>query len=221
MVSTLAERRTRGGGRANDRVVNYNIAKDIVLWRRRTQSATILIASTATWVLMQVYQFKFITLFSWLAIFLLASSFLCANMLRLLGKEPPSLSGFEMTEESAMQMAHTIKACSEEGIRLMFRLTTEEGWPLFLGLVAGLWSLSYIASKMDFLTFLYMGIIVSTTVPVIYVKNENRIKSLVEWLKAKSKRSYEIFDERAIQKIKTRVINESEMKKQNDEKKAE
>lgn len=63
-----------------------NIGKDIVLWRRRTQTSTILMAATATWVLMEVYEFKFITVVCWLAMLLVASCFLWANMLRLLGK---------------------------------------------------------------------------------------------------------------------------------------
>lgn len=59
-----------------------------------------------------------------------------------------------------------------------------------------------------------------TMVPVTYVKNKDRIRSSVEWLKAKCKRSYEMFDERTVQKIKSRVTSENEMKKKN-EKKAE
>ncbi|XP_054823271.1 reticulon-like protein B13 isoform X1 [Prosopis cineraria] len=194
------------------------LVKDVALWRRRSLTATILIAATATWMLLQVYQFHFATLFSWLAMFLVASSFLWANTLRLFGKAPLTLSDLELTEESALQMAYVARAWIEEGIRLLFRVSSQEDWSLFLGAVAGLMLLSYVASKMDLLTVLYIGTLASTTVPVIYNNNQSRIKSSVEWLRVKSKRAYDIFDERAIQKIKRRVINENEMKRANEKK---
>ena|ERR1044072_3974468 len=65
---------------------NNDIVKDVVLWRRKKLSALVLVAATATWMLMQVFQFNFLTIISWLAIFLVASVFLYANLCRLLGR---------------------------------------------------------------------------------------------------------------------------------------
>ena len=48
--------------------------------------------------------------------------------------------------------------------------------------------------------------------------SREKSKSLMEWLRVKSRRAYEIFDERVIQKIKHRVINENEMKRANEKK---
>ena len=60
--------------------------RDIILWRRKKLSATVLLTSTATWILLEVYEFNFITVASRLAIFIFASLFLWGNVLRLLGK---------------------------------------------------------------------------------------------------------------------------------------
>jgi hypothetical protein len=60
--------------------------KDIVLWRRKKLSTMIIAAATVTWVLMELYQFNFLTLISWLTIFIVASIFIYSNMLTLLGK---------------------------------------------------------------------------------------------------------------------------------------
>ncbi|XP_028764117.1 reticulon-like protein B13 [Neltuma alba] len=204
----------RVGSKLNDRLV----VKDVALWRRKSLTATILIGATATWTLLQVYQFHFVAVFSWLVMLLLASAFLWANMIRLFGKAPPNVSDLELTEESALQMAYVVRAWIEEGIRFLFRVSAQEDWSLFLGAVAGLLLLSYVGSKMDLLTLLYIGTLTSTTVPVIYNKNQNRIKSSLEWSRVKCKRAYETFDERAIQKIKSRVINENEMKRANEKK---
>ncbi|WJX55445.1 hypothetical protein P8452_41213 [Trifolium repens] len=58
-----------------------DIMKDIVLWRRKKLSTMIIVAATVTWVLMELYQFNFLTLISWLTIFIVASIFIYSNML--------------------------------------------------------------------------------------------------------------------------------------------
>lgn len=51
------------------------------------------------------------------------------------------------------------------------------------------------------------------TVPVTYVKNEDKIKRFVEWLKEKSKSAYEVIDEKAIKKIRSGVLTQMNRKK--------
>lgn len=58
----------------------------LVLWRRKKLGTIVLIAATATWVSMEVYQFNFLTLISWLTIFVVTSIFLYSNMLTFFGK---------------------------------------------------------------------------------------------------------------------------------------
>ncbi|MED6167399.1 hypothetical protein PIB30_002369 [Stylosanthes scabra] len=194
-------------------LIDNNVVKDVVLWRRKKLNATILILETATWVFMQLYQFKFITLISWLAIFLLASIFLYANLTTLVGKEAPHLmSRFEVTEETAMEMARTVRAWIEEAIRLLLWVGAEKEWHVFAGVEVGLLLLSYVATFMDLLTFLYIGTIASMTVPVAYVKNEDKIQRLMKWLRERCNKSYQVLDDKAIQKIKNKVMNGKDKK---------
>ncbi|KAJ1419101.1 Reticulon [Sesbania bispinosa] len=151
-----------------------DIVKDVVLWKRMKLNASILVAATAAWMLMEVYQFNFLTVISWVAIFVVASIFLYANMLKLLGKEPLNLSRLELAEETAPSMANTVRAWIEEAIRWLFCVSTEEDYPVFVGVMAGLWSLSYVGSCMDLLTFIYIGILAGMSLPVTYIENEGQ-----------------------------------------------
>ena len=72
-------------------------------------------------------------------------------------REPPSLSGLELSEQTALEMANTVRAWIEEGIRWMFRVSAQGDWPLFVGVLAVLWLISCAGSCVDFLTFLYIG----------------------------------------------------------------
>ncbi|KAK9948803.1 hypothetical protein M0R45_004365 [Rubus argutus] len=65
--------------------------RDIFLWKKKKQSVLVLLIATATWVLLEVYHFNFLTVFSWAAMFIVTSLFLWGNMLRIFKKEPPNL----------------------------------------------------------------------------------------------------------------------------------
>ncbi|POO02728.1 Reticulon [Trema orientale] len=179
--------------------------RDIFLWRKKKLSLLLLLVSTATWVLLQVYQFNLVTLLSWVAMFIVVSLFLWGNLLRLLGKEPPDLSRVEITEESALRLAMTLRTWTEEAIRWMFRVGAESDWLTFALTVGGLWLLSQVGNYFDFLTLLYLGIVMGMTVPVIYVKYEDNIKRLREGVRRQLKRYYDKFDEKVIKKVTSKV----------------
>lgn len=58
----------------------------IFLWKKKKQSVLVLSLATATWVLLEIYQFNFVTVISWAAMFIIVLLFLYGNFLRLLGK---------------------------------------------------------------------------------------------------------------------------------------
>ncbi|XWS41959.1 hypothetical protein CRYUN_Cryun17cG0127100 [Craigia yunnanensis] len=185
---------------------------DIILWRRKKLSATVLLVSTATWVLLEVYQFNFITVASWLTIFIVASLFLWRNVLRLLGKEPANLSDLEISEHTALKITNTCRTLMEEVLRWMFHVTVEGDWFLFARTVAGLLLLSYVGSFFDLLTHVYIGILLLMTVPVIFVYMD-QIKRCGERVKAELRRFYETFDEKVVRKMKNKIVKKEKQKK--------
>ncbi|KAK9030432.1 hypothetical protein V6N11_031859 [Hibiscus sabdariffa] len=189
--------------------------RDIILWRRKKVSATVLLVSTATWTLLQVYQFNFITVVSWLAIFILASLFLWGNILRLLGKEPPKVSNLEFSEQTTMEISNTSRTVMEDVLRWMFRVTVEENWFVFARTLAGLLLLSYVGTLFDFLTLVYIGITTLMTVPGIYMKYGDQIKRHGERVKGEMRRFYEMFDE----KVSSQFAKQEKEKKVEHEKK--
>uniref|UniRef100_A0A5B7BAZ5 Reticulon-like protein n=1 Tax=Davidia involucrata TaxID=16924 RepID=A0A5B7BAZ5_DAVIN len=188
-----------------------DIVKDIFLWRRKKLSITVLFVATATWVLLEVYQFNFITVASWVAMFTFTFTFLWGNILRLLNKETPDMSGLEITEETAMEIANSLRAWSEEGVRWMFRVGAESELFVFARTVAGLLLLSYLGSFCDLLTLLYIGTVVGMTVPVIYVKYEDKIKGYGERLRVQCKRFCGMIDEKVFRKLKNKVVGEKKI----------
>ncbi|KAK8556787.1 hypothetical protein V6N13_064791 [Hibiscus sabdariffa] len=195
--------------------------RDIILWRRKKVSATVLVVSTATWTLLQVYQFNFITVVSWLTIFILASLFLWGNILRLLGKEPPKVSNLEFSEQTTVEITNTSRTVMEDVLRWMFRAAVEENWFVFARTLAGLLLLSYVGTLFDFLTLVYIGITTLMTVPVIYMKYGYQIKRHGERVKGEMRRFYAMFDEKVSRKMTNQFAKQEKEKKVEHEKKLE
>ncbi|XP_042495767.1 reticulon-like protein B13 isoform X2 [Macadamia integrifolia] len=132
--------------------------KDIYLWRKKKLSLLIVVISTATWAILEIYGFNFIPVVCWMAMFIITSVFLWGNTARLFHKEMPSaMSVWEVSEEFTMVSQNAARVFAEEGILWTFRVGAEDKWFIFIGLVAGLWLISIVAGWFSFLSFSYIG----------------------------------------------------------------
>ncbi|RZC45216.1 hypothetical protein C5167_038165 [Papaver somniferum] len=185
-----------------ERSISNSSWEDILLWKKKKQSLSILTASTLTWVVLQVYQYNFITIASWVAMAILAMMFLFGNLLRLLGKDPPKIDDFAISEELVMGSAKRLKGNVEQGIRWMFSVSSEKEWFVFAQAIGALLVLSQVGRYFDFVTLLYMGVVTAMTVPLMYVKYEDQLKKFVGKIRAQGRAYYEKVDEKVLRKLK-------------------
>jgi hypothetical protein len=80
------------------------------------------------------------------------------------------MSRLEISEESAIEMANSIRTWIKEGIRWMFRVSAEREWFVFARTVAGLLLLSYVGIFSDLLTLLYIGNLLKRNLRNIYIR---------------------------------------------------
>lgn len=73
-------------------------------------------------------------------------------------REPPNLSRLEIKEQSAIEVANSVRGWMEEVIRWMFRVSAEREWFVFAGNVAGLFLLSLLGSYFKLTTLVFIGI---------------------------------------------------------------
>lgn len=67
-------------------VVVAEFVNDIALWKRKKISGSLLASSTATWLLQQVYEYNFLTIVSWVAIFAITALFIWRYVNRFLDR---------------------------------------------------------------------------------------------------------------------------------------
>ncbi|KAJ0040815.1 hypothetical protein Pint_28123 [Pistacia integerrima] len=192
--------------------ISSDVWRDIFLWRRKNLSLSVLLTSTVIWVLLEVYHFNFVTVVSWVAMAITTLLFLWGNIRKLLGKAPPNMSGLEISEQSALEVANACRGIVEEVEKWMFHVSVDRGWFVFVQVVAGLLLLSYVGTVFSLLTLLYIGVMMGMTVPLSYKKYEDKIKSGGECLKVKSRRFYDMIDDKVIKNMKNKIVKEKEKK---------
>ncbi|XP_073288893.1 reticulon-like protein B13 [Primulina huaijiensis] len=170
---------------------NPDWVRDIVLWRRKDAGILLLVAATVTWVAMEIYGFTFITLVSWLAMAIVVCLFAWGNLNRLFNREgTPDLSRLEISEQTTVETATLCHQLINEAIRMVLHMGAANEWFVFAGVVASFYALSLVGSYLDLLTICYIGILGGLTLPLTYVKNEEKINEYTEKLRIKSERLY-------------------------------
>ncbi|KAL5705083.1 hypothetical protein ACHQM5_023428 [Ranunculus cassubicifolius] len=186
---------------------NEEIAKEIVFWRRKRVSASIMAAATLTWVLLQIYQYNFLTVISWISMAITVLLFVWGNLTRLVGRQSPDVHGLEISEQAAVAAAYTMKGKVEDAVQWFLKVGVQSLWYEFGGVVVGLWVLSWLGKQFDLLTLLYIGVVLGLTTLVVYDKYQDKIDGYLEqvrWerLREKVNRWCKMVDEKVVMKMK-------------------
>ncbi|KAG2259155.1 hypothetical protein Bca52824_078449 [Brassica carinata] len=185
--------------------------EDIYLWRRKKLAFSVLLVSTATWVLINIYGFNSITIVSWAAMAIVSMVFLWGSLLRLLSKVEPDLSGLEVSDEFVAERARSCRKLMEEMVRWMFTVGVESEWFVFAKTILGVWILSRIGNLLDFHTFLFIGLVIGLTLPKLWEKHGDRLQKLSRNLKDRSNEAYNNSREKIL-KMKKKLQHGTEEK---------
>ncbi|CAN4079614.1 unnamed protein product [Withania somnifera] len=113
------------------------------------------------------------------------------------------MSGMYISDESVMEAGSKLRDWVEKGLRLLFSVGAEREWFVFAGTVSSLGLLSVVASYVDILAFLYIGVVVGLTVPVVYVKYVDRIKDWGQRVRVQCRSYYSAMAEK-VKKMKNK-----------------
>ncbi|XP_073130039.1 reticulon-like protein B2 [Henckelia pumila] len=174
---------------------------DLFLWRNKMVSAGVLGGVTAIWVLFDVLEYHLLTLVSHGLILVLAVSFLWSNATTFINKSPPRIPKVDIPEDPVLKLASALRIEINQASAFLRDIALGKDLKMFLCVIAGLWVLSLVGSCCDFLTLLYIGVVLLFTVPVLYEKYEHQVASFAEKGTAEFKKHYDVFDATVLSKI--------------------
>ncbi|KAJ8533643.1 hypothetical protein K7X08_006967 [Anisodus acutangulus] len=151
---------------------------DVLLWRRRCASVTLLVSSTVLWFLFERAGYNLLSFIANVLLLIVLILFFWAKSATLLNRPLPPIPDMEVPEEFVVKAADTMCVWVNRILLIAHDIAIGGNLKLFGWVALGLWLISYVGSLFTFLTLLYMGTLFSLSVPLLYENPRTRKRRL-------------------------------------------
>ncbi|KAL8200942.1 hypothetical protein R6Q57_012281 [Mikania cordata] len=182
-------------------VVGGGKLADLLLWKDKKVSGGILGGATTIWFLFEVLEYHLLTLVCHSLILTLALVFLWSNASTFIKKSPPKIPEVAIPEKPVMEIVSSLRIEINRGLAAICHIASGKDLKKFLSVIAGLWFVSIISNSCNFLTLIYILLVLLFSVPVTYDKYEDKIDPLAEKAWIEIKKQYVVLDAKVLSKI--------------------
>ncbi|KAI4298504.1 hypothetical protein L6164_032055 [Bauhinia variegata] len=151
------------------------LVADILLWKKWCGGVGGLASATALWFLFERAGYNFLTFVANVLLLLVVILFFWAKAASLLNRPLPPLPDLEVSEESVRKAAEVLQIWLNRALAIARDIAIGRNLTLFLQIAAALWFMSYFGSLFNFLTLIYVGVLLSLSVPLLYDKYQDQI----------------------------------------------
>ncbi|WZY95895.1 reticulon-like protein B16 [Brassica napus] len=207
-----SEGRNEGGGSTSDyRLLGRQVtvhqfmgggkAADLLLWRRRNHSLGVIVLSTAAWLTFELSGLPFLSVSSDVLLIGIIISFVHAQVSSFRNRQTDSLPELVLSEEMVNSTAASFRVKLNHLLVMAHDVTVGNDFRLFFKVVICLWLLSAIGSYISFCTLVYIGTILSVTIPALYSKYQRKIDKCCGLIHRQLSHQYKLVDENVISKL--------------------
>ncbi|KAJ6299053.1 hypothetical protein OIU76_020101 [Salix suchowensis] len=148
---------------------------DVLLWKRWYASVGVLVSATTLWILFEKAGYNLLSFVANVLFLLVVILFFWAKSASLLNRPLPPLPNLEIPEEIVAKTAGIIHVYANYALSIAREIVIDKNLKVFLQVVSGLCVASYIGSLCNFLTLVYIGVLLSLSVPLVYDKYQHHI----------------------------------------------
>ncbi|KAF5187004.1 Reticulon-like protein b11 [Thalictrum thalictroides] len=147
---------------------------DLLLWRKPKNSGLVLLGSTSMWFLFERAGYSLLSLFSNALLLLVVIMFFWAKSATLLNRPLPPLPNLEVSDALVEKIADSAVVRINSVLMVARDITFNGDVKLFLKVASVLLQISFIGSIFNFFTLVYIGVLLSLSVPVLYEKYQDQ-----------------------------------------------
>ncbi|XVF45069.1 hypothetical protein PTKIN_Ptkin02bG0176100 [Pterospermum kingtungense] len=174
---------------------------DVLLWRKYCGGVVILASATTLWYLFEIAGYNFLSFVANVLLLLVVILFFWAKSASLLNRPLPPLPNLEISEKTVGKVADELQVWINYALSIAHDIAIGRNLKLFLKVAFGLWLVSCIGSLLNFLTLIYIGVILSLSVPVIYDKYQHHIDEKLSVTHRIIQTQYRKIDETVLRKL--------------------
>ncbi|XP_042471548.1 reticulon-like protein B9 [Zingiber officinale] len=174
---------------------------DIILWRDKRVSASILAGISIIWTLFEVLEYNFLSLLCHISITAMLLVFIWSNGAALLGQPPPKIPELILSEKAFTRVALTFRAKLTQFLSLLHYVACGKDLKWFLLTVLSLWILSVIGSWCSTISLLFFVLVCGLTIPALYERYEEEVDYLASRGSQDLKEFFKRVDSRVLERI--------------------
>ncbi|XVF01325.1 hypothetical protein REPUB_Repub04eG0078200 [Reevesia pubescens] len=174
---------------------------DVLLWRKWSGGVVMLVSATTLWYSFERAGYNFLSFVSNVLLLLVVILFFWAKSASLLNRPLPPLPNLEISEKTVGKVADELQVWINHALSIAHDIVIGRNLKLFLKVAVGLWLVSFIGSLFNFLTLVYIGVILSLSVPVIYDKYQHHINEKLYVTHRVIQTQYRKIDETVLRKL--------------------
>ncbi|KAL3849067.1 hypothetical protein ACJIZ3_010949 [Penstemon smallii] len=174
---------------------------DVLLWRNKKISASVLTGATITWIVFEWLNYNFLTILSFVLVIGLLAQFAWKNVSKILNRSPSKVPRFVLPEELFANIGKLIGTEVNRGLRYLQDVACGGNFKQFLVVIASLWVAAIIGSWCNFLTVIYIGFVAAHTLPILYERYDEQIDGFVYNVLGQLQHNYRKLDSRVLSRI--------------------
>ncbi|XP_027931021.1 reticulon-like protein B8 [Vigna unguiculata] len=174
---------------------------DVLLWRNKKISASVLTSATVIWVLFEWLNYHFLTLLCFALVLVMLAQFLWSNAAGFFNRQPSDVPRLVLPEELFVNIATVVGGEVNRGLRILQDAACRGNLKQFLIVVGALFAGAVIGSWCNFISVIYIGFVAAHTLPVFYEKYEDEVDNFVYKIFGQMQHHYRNLDASVLSKI--------------------
>ncbi|GLT51228.1 hypothetical protein SLA2020_246510 [Shorea laevis] len=174
---------------------------DLLLWRKWFGGVMLLVSASTMWFLFEGAGYNFLSFLANVLLLVIVILFFWAKSASLLNRPVPPLPNLEISDETVVLAADEMHVWINYALLIALEIAIDRNVKLFLQVASGLWLVSYIGTLFNFLTLVYIGVLLSLSVPVLYEKFQDHIDAKLCVTHRIIQTQYKKIDENVLKKI--------------------
>ncbi|XP_050249438.1 reticulon-like protein B8 isoform X1 [Quercus robur] len=176
---------------------------DVLLWRNKKISASVLTGATVIWVLFEWLNYHFLTLIFFALVLGMLAQFIWTNASGLFnsGRSQSKVPRLVLPKEIFVNIAVQIGAEVNRALGFLQDVACGGNIKQFLLVVLSLWAAAVVGSWCNFLTVFYVGFVAAHTLPVLYERYEDEVDNFVYAVLEQIQHNYQKLDAGLLSKI--------------------
>ncbi|GAB4852878.1 hypothetical protein Ancab_017075 [Ancistrocladus abbreviatus] len=178
---------------------------DILLWRKWCASVLVLVSATSLWFLFERAGLNILSFAANVLLLLVVILFFWAKSASLLNRPLPPIPDLQISEESVEKAADVLRDRINHLLSIVGEIALGGNLRVLFQVAVVLWITYYIGIFCNFLTLVYICILVSFSVPVFYDKYQDRLDVKLSMLHRIIQAQYRKVDQSVLRKIPSSV----------------